>query len=231
MFYRIFMDKKEIRIVFENKDFLVADKPSGMTTTKEKKGEAGTLEDYLREFRPNDLPRNGIVHRLDKGTSGLVLMAKNEMAFLNLKDQFKKRMVGKKYYALVGGETSMNGSIDWPIGRSKYGFGKFGVDVDGKRALTEFELVSKYKKAGKKYSLLKINLKTGRTHQIRVHMSYLKWPLVGDKLYGGEVADLKRPFLHAFKLEINDPETSERMKFNSELAIDLKEHLEGYEKE
>ena len=221
---------EKIQIIFENEDFLVVDKPSGMTTTKEKKNEENTLEDYLRKIRPNNLPRNGIIHRLDKGTSGLIVVAKTEPALLNLKDQFKKRMVRKKYYCLVGGETSMNGTIDWPIERSKYGFGKFGVGVDGKQAITEFKLISKYQKDEKIYSLLEINLKTGRTHQIRVHLSHLKWPLVGDKLYGGEADILKRPFLHAFELEINNPKTSERMKFNSGMAIDLKEHLKLYEK-
>jgi 23S rRNA pseudouridine1911/1915/1917 synthase len=222
--------ERKAQIIFENDDFLVVDKPSGITTTKERKGEMGTLEDYLREIRPNDLPRNGIIHRLDKGTSGMILVAKNENSFDNLKSQFKNRTVKKKYYCLVSGETSMDGSIDWPIERSKYGFGKFGVGVDGKRALTEFKLLGKYKRNGKVYSLLEINLKTGRTHQIRVHMSHLRWPLVGDKLYGGEVDILKRPFLHAFELEINNPTTGEKNKFNSELASDLKEHLELYEK-
>jgi 23S rRNA pseudouridine1911/1915/1917 synthase len=221
--------ERKIDIIFENEDFLVVDKPSGITTTKEKKGEMGTLEDYLREIRPNSLPRNGIIHRLDKGTSGLVVVAKNESALINLKDQFKKRTVRKKYYCLVSGETSMDGTIDWPIERSKYSFGKFGVGVDGKTAITEFKRVLKYQKNGKMYSLLIINLKTGRTHQIRVHMSHLRWPLVGDKLYGGEADILKRPFLHAFELEINDPKTGERIKFNSEMATDLKEHLKLYE--
>jgi len=222
--------ERKLQIIFENEDFLVIDKPTGMTTTKEKKGEEGTLEDYLRGIRPNNLPRNGIVHRLDKGTSGMVIVAKNESALINLKDQFKKRKVSKKYYCLVGGETSKDGTIDWPIERSKYSFGKFGVGVDGKYAITEFKLISKYQREEKTYSLLEINLKTGRTHQIRVHLSHLRWPLVGDKLYGGEVKDLNRPFLHAFELEINDPKTDERLKFNSELAADLQEHLKFYEK-
>lgn len=222
--------EEKARIIFENEDFLVVDKPTGMTTTKEKKGEEGTLEDYLREIRPNNLLRNGIIHRLDKGTSGMVVVAKTESAWENLRDQFKKRKVAKKYYCLVGGETSSDGTIDWPIERSKYSFGKFGVGVDGKYAITEFKLISKYQRDGKIYSLLEVNLKTGRTHQIRVHLSHLRWPLVGDKLYGGEVRELKRPFLHAFELEINDPKTGERLKFNSELAKDLQEHLKLYEK-
>ena len=223
--------EKEIKIVYEDNELMVVEKPSGITTTKEKKGEEGTLEDFLIQQKPNNLPRNGIIHRLDKGTSGLILVAKSNESFDNLKLQFKKRTVKKKYYCLVGGQTSMDGSIDWPIGRSKYSFGKFGVRVDGKNALTEFKLMGKYKKGEKKYSLLEINLKTGRTHQIRVHMSYLKWPLVGDKLYGGEADILSRPFLHAFHLEFDHPKTKERLVFESELANDLQDHLKLYEKE
>lgn len=223
--------EEKIKIIFENENYLVVDKPTGMTTTKEKKGEEGTLEDYLRTNKPNDLPRNGIMHRLDKGTSGLVLVAKNDLAFKSFKNQFKSRCLTKKYYCLVGGEVVADGSINWPIGRSKYGFGKFGVTVDGKEALTEFKLVKKYKRNGKKYSLLKINLKTGRTHQIRVHLSYLKWPLVGDKLYGGEVDVLTRPFLQAFYLKINDPVSGKEKIFETKLADDLEEHLKFYEEQ
>lgn len=224
------MDKK-IEIIFENNDFLVVDKPTGMTTTKERKNEEGTLEDYLINFCKNNLPRNGIVHRLDKGTSGLVLMAKNIESLNNFKYQFKNRLVSKKYYCLVSGATSADGNIDWPIERSKHSFGKFGVGVDGKRAVTEFKLISKYIRNNKKYSLLEINLKTGRTHQIRVHMNHLRWPLVGDRLYGGEVDSLKRPFLHAYELAINDPKSDKRLTFSSPLATDLKKHLDLYEKE
>lgn len=217
------------KIIFEDDNFLVVNKPSGMVTTKEKKNEEGTLEDFLRFKRPNNLPRNGVMHRLDKGTSGLVLVSKNEAAFKSFKDQFKKRSLTKKYYCLVGGETSQDGSINWPIGRSDYSFGKFAVKVDGKPSLTEFKLIKKYELLGKKYSFLEINLKTGRTHQIRVHLSYLKWPLVGDRLYGGETGLLTRPFLQAFYLEINDPISGDRRSFVSELDGDLKDHLKLYE--
>nr|MCW1948976.1 pseudouridine synthase [Candidatus Shapirobacteria bacterium] len=113
--------EEKIKIIFEDENFLVVDKPTGMTTTKEKKGEAGTLEDYLRKIKPNNLPRNGIMHRLDKGTSGLVLVAKTDLAFKNFKNQFKNRSLTKKYYCVVGGEAVIDGSINWPIGRSKYG--------------------------------------------------------------------------------------------------------------
>ena len=100
--------QEEIKIIFENDFYLVASKPAGITTTKEKKREINTLEDFLINLRPNDLPRNGIIHRLDKGTSGLILVAKNKESFEKIKDQFKNRTVKKKYYCLVCGDTSMD---------------------------------------------------------------------------------------------------------------------------
>ena len=221
--------EKKVRVVFENDNFLVMEKPTGMVVTKEKRGEMNTLEDWLRKNYPNNLSRNGIIHRLDKGTSGLLLVAKNKKSFKELKDQFKNRTVKKNYYCLVSGEVVESGSINLPIGRSKRGFGKFGVSVEGKEALTEFKLVRKYIRDGKKYSFLEVSLKTGRTHQIRVHLSHLRWPLVGDEVYGGEVNGLKRPFLHAAYLAINSPESGERLVFQSNLSTDLRNHLKFYE--
>lgn len=228
MFNRFIMEK--VKIIFEDKNLLVVEKPPLMTTTKEKKEEQGTLEDYLKEIKPNNLPRNGIMHRLDKGTSGLILVAKTEEAFLDLKKQFKERSLIKKYYCLVGGDASFEGTIDMPISRSKYTFGKFTVNVDGKRALTEFKLIKKYKRDGKIYGLLEVDLKTGRTHQIRVHLSHLKWPLVGDGVYGGEtVGDLKRPFLHAYRIIFRHPISGREIDLKIDLAKDLIEVLKKYE--
>ncbi|MEI8068169.1 MAG: RluA family pseudouridine synthase [Candidatus Shapirobacteria bacterium] len=223
------MDKK-IEIIYEDSDLLVINKPAFLVTTKENKNEKNTLEDYLIENRKNDLPRNGIVHRLDKGTSGLILVAKTEDALVDLKSQFKNRTVKKRYFCLVGGDVSYEGEINVPINRSKYGFGKFGVDVDGKAARTLFKLVSKYRNNNRNYSLLDIDLKTGRTHQIRVHFNYLKWPLVGDKLYGGEVDLLKRPFLHSHQITFIHPTTKKEVSFELEMASDLVKVLESYEK-
>lgn len=233
MFNKSFM--QEVKIIFEDDDLLVVEKPAMMTTTKEKKGEEGTLEDYIRKIRPNNLSRNGIVHRLDKGTSGLILIAKNEAALLNFKKQFKERKVVKKYYCLVSGDVSFEGKVDMPIGRSKYSFAKFGINIDGKKALTEFSVVKKYKKDNKVYSLLEVNLKTGRTHQIRVHLSYLRWPLLGDLVYGGEVLQdrtgvvLKRPFLHAYQMIFKHPVSNKEIKLEIDLASDLRELLKKYE--
>ncbi len=209
---------------------MVVSKPPLMTTTKERKGEEGTLEDFLRKNKPNDLLRNGIIHRLDKGTSGLVVVAKTKEALLDLKRQFKERTLTKKYYCLVGGDVSFEGSIDMPIARSKYIFARFGVDEEGKMALTKFKLIKKYRKDGKIYSLLKVDLKTGRTHQIRVHFNHLRWPLVGDKVYGGETIEgLKRPFLHAYEIVLKHPINGNEIEFKIDLPDDLKEVLEKYE--
>jgi len=221
---------EKVKIIFEDKDMMVVEKPALMTTTKEKREESETLEDYLRDIRPNDLPRNGIIHRLDKGTSGLILVAKTEEAFLGLKKQFKERSLIKKYYCLVGGEASFEGTIDMPIARSKYVFARFGVNEEGKKALTKFKLIKKYKKDGKIYSLLDIDLKTGRTHQIRVHLSHLRWPLVGDKVYGGETLNgLKRPFLHAYKIIFKHPINNQEINVEINLPEDLVEILDKYE--
>jgi 23S rRNA pseudouridine1911/1915/1917 synthase len=229
--------EKKIEIVFEDEDLIVVNKPAGLVTTKEKKQEENTLEDWLRERlsivdrrSSIQLEREGIVHRLDKGTSGLILVAKNEDALKNLKKQFKDRTIGKKYLTMVCGNATFKGEINVPINRSKFGFGKFGVDTEGKKAWTIFKLLDKYKKNNRIYSLLEIDLKTGRTHQIRVHLSYLGWPLLGDKLYGGEIDDLQRPFLHSYEIRFKHSKDGREMVFNSGLPDDLKEILEKYEK-
>lgn len=225
---------EKIKIIYEDKQILVVDKPAGMNTTREnlKSQIPGVkyLEDWVKENRPTDLPRQGIVHRLDKGTSGLVIIAKDKESLVEIKRQFKKRLTKKFYLAVAGGSLPKNGEINMPINRSKYSFGRFKVDEEGKNAVTLFTVLKKILIEGKNYSLIEINLKTGRTHQIRVHLSYLGWPLLGDKVYGGLMAGgITRPFLHAVRMEITHPRTGEVMKFEAPLAADLKEILNKYE--
>lgn len=212
--------EKKIKVIFEDEEMMVIDKPAGLVVTDEGRKNNETLESLLRN--KSQLERGGIVHRLDKGTSGLLLVAKTKEALINLKKQFKNREVRKKYLAMVCGDLPFEGEINVPITRSKFGFTKFGVNPEGKESLTLFKLISKYQYNGRKYSLLDIDLKTGRTHQIRVHFRYLGWPLVGDKLYGGEIiGGLDRPFLHAYKISFKHPVSGEIMTFESELAEDL----------
>ena len=219
--------EEKAKIVYQDADILVLNKEAGVVCTKEGRENTETLEDWLIEkYGDNNLPRTGIVHRLDKGTSGLMVVAKTFEAREKLMNIFKKREIKKTYRALIGGDLSLNGEIKVPIARSRYVFGKFAVNEEGKDAETHFKVVKKYKYLNKVYSLVDINLKTGRTHQIRVHFSYLGWPLVGDFTYGGrELLGLKRPFLQAAKLEFKHPITEENLCFESSLASDLQEVL------
>ncbi len=222
-------DTTKIKVVFKNELMLVIDKPAGMVVTNEnrKKG-VGSVEDWMAAEYPNGLMREGIVHRLDKGTSGLLVIAREKKALDFLKQQFKQRLVKKHYIALISGDLPVNGRIDMPINRSKYGFGKFKVHEDGKKAVTEFETIKKINIEGKIFTLVKINLLTGRTHQIRVHLSYLGWPLAGDVTYGGKkTAGLERPFLHAAELSIANPKDGEIMNFKADLPEDLNSILTG----
>jgi len=225
------MADQKIEIIWENDELLIVNKPAGIVTTREKQIDNRNiyLEDWIRKNRPNGLLREGIGHRLDKGTSGLVVVAKTELALINLKKQFKDRTVKKKYWALVEGDFPFEAEINMPIKRSDYGFDKFGVSEEGKQAITMIKIKEKYRKENKIYSLVEVGLKTGRTHQIRVHLSYLKWPIVGDKLYGSKTT-LNRPFLHAGELSLNLPSTGERKIFRVELPVELLELLQTYEK-
>ncbi|MBP9818236.1 RluA family pseudouridine synthase [Candidatus Shapirobacteria bacterium] len=225
--------EKKIKIVYEEDGFMVVDKPAGVVTTRESAKSlvqsAQYLEDWVGEYFPNNLARKGIVHRLDKGTSGLVVVAKTGEMLAKLKDMFKKREVKKTYVALVSGNFPFEAEIQMPIKRSNYGFEKFSVSEEGKSAWTIVKILSKHQKNGKIYSKVAVNLKTGRTHQIRVHLSYLRYPIIGDRLYGGEML-LDRPFLHASVLEINHPITNKKMVWRSEEPSELVDFLRDYEK-
>lgn len=220
--------EKRAEIIYQDEDILVLNKEAGVVCTKEGRNSNDTLEDWLIEkFGERGIPRQGIVHRLDKGTSGLMLIAKTGVAREKLMASFKERKINKKYIALIEGDLSFEGEIKMPIGRSNYVFGKFSVSEMGKEAWTKFCLLQKFRYLNKIYSLIKIDLKTGRTHQIRVHFSYLKWPLVGDLVYGGkELFGLRRPFLQAAELQFDHPTSGQQMSFKVELADDLKEVIE-----
>ncbi|MEX0616883.1 MAG: RluA family pseudouridine synthase [Candidatus Woykebacteria bacterium] len=212
-----------LKIVYEDKGILVIDKEAGLVTHPTLDHPSGTLVNavlfYLKSVPGSgESLRPGIVHRLDKGTSGLIVVAKNEKSLESLKKQFKERSVVKKYTCLVQGRVEKTfGSIDAPIGRHVVNRKKFAVDKEGREAMTKYSLISH---VGEKFDLLEAAPKTGRTHQIRVHLSHIGHPIVGDRLYGGKALG-RRQFLHASYLEFTHPKTGIRIHFESKLPPDL----------
>lgn len=236
-----------LKIVFEDRDIIVIDKEAGMVIHPTLDHPSGTLVNALL-FHTKNMPkvgedlRPGIVHRLDKGTSGLMVAAKNETSLEPLKKQFRDRVVIKKYICLVQGRMGKStGTINAPIARHKRNRMKFTVDDTGKEAVTNYRLISRvgdtsassssasgrprrdWSRGG--YSLLEVEPKTGRTHQIRVHLSHVEHPIVGDKLYGGKAIG-KRQFLHASYLEFTHPGTNKKISFESKLPDDLQTTLD-----
>ena len=225
----------DLEIIYEDQDLLVVNKASGLVVHPGAGNPSGTLVNGLLNFDSNlsYLPRAGIVHRLDKDTSGLMVVSRNEKTYLNLIDQLKERTVTRKYTALVVGEPSLSGVIDKPIGRHPKVRTKQAVVSSGKEAISRFKRV----KSLKGYSLVEVLLETGRTHQIRVHLSYLGFPIVGDNAYGGrrkyvkgtsenlrnKINQFKRQALHASSLTFIHPSTKEVSTFDSELPVDMKQ--------
>jgi len=224
---------EEPKIIYEDKNILVVDKPAGLEVAAQiEKGEP-TLVDWLIKKYPSiahvgpDPARPGIVHRLDKNASGILLVAKTEAAFESLGSQFKNRTVKKEYTVLVHGElTQDEGTIEFPIARAKSGrFAALPLGSEkGRMAVTEYEV----KKHFKNFTLLKVRIKTGRTHQIRVHLFALGYPVVGDNLYQNKKIKnqpIGRLFLHAEKLGIEGLD-GERLEFENGLPKELADFLE-----
>ncbi|HEX6718866.1 MAG TPA: RluA family pseudouridine synthase [Pyrinomonadaceae bacterium] len=223
-----------INIVYEDDTLVVVNKPAGMVVHPAAGAPSGTLANALA-YHFQQLPgsgiRPGIVHRLDRDTSGLLVVAKTEAALENLSDQFRDRTVYKSYVALVHGRVlSSSGKIDQPLARDPSNRTRMGVVRAGRNALTLYRVRHSYER----FTLLDVELKTGRTHQIRVHLAWIKHPVVGDETYGGgrdntiqdpqiraRVRNLNRHFLHAEKLAFKHPATGERVMFESPLPEDL----------
>jgi 23S rRNA pseudouridine1911/1915/1917 synthase len=227
-----------LTIIYEDDSFIVVDKPAGLVVHPGAGIESGTLANAL-VYHFNELSgtagriRPGIVHRLDKDTSGLLVVAKTDTAHTKLSEQFHDRKVFKMYVALVYGRVSQSlGDIESNIGRSPHNRTRMSVlrGGAGRYAHTLFQVVDRYPE----FSLLKVQIKTGRTHQIRVHLSHIGHPVVGDVLYGmgrenmvtsamikGRIRRLDRHFLHAAELEFAHPGAGELMKFQSPLPPDL----------
>jgi len=234
-----------LSIVFEDEYLAVINKPSGMVVHPGTGVQSGTLANAIayhfvieqsaageRQLES----RVGIVHRLDKDTSGLIVVAKNEETHEALSEQFRTRKVYKSYMALVHGQTDENtGKVDAAIGRNKHNRLRMKVSPSGRTALSLWKVRKRYDK----FTLLDVEIKTGRTHQIRVHMGFINHPVVGDEIYNegrdNTIADInvrnavntmRRFFLHAEKLSFTHPKTGERLEFIQELPDELKRFLD-----
>jgi 23S rRNA pseudouridine1911/1915/1917 synthase len=268
--------KNQIQILFEDEDILLIAKPAGMVTNRAKSVEGGTLQDWFAEHQagkvfPDDwqstLPddfsleygspeeiyeeRQGMVHRLDKDTSGVMIFAKHPGSLINLLTQFGQHQVQKEYLALTHGKFRVErGTLNIPLARSQTNRQKFAADIEGRKAITQYQVEQTFtglnwsaleEKVGENlkvirdsqrlyeqgFSLVRCLPKTGRTHQIRVHLAHERHPIVGDIKYVGrkraKVDPLwcPRQFLHAASLEFTHPRTKEKMKFETALPEDL----------
>jgi 23S rRNA pseudouridine1911/1915/1917 synthase len=223
---------EELNVIYDDADVVVVNKPVGVAAHPSPGWQGPTvLGDLISRgysiSTSGAEERKGIVQRLDVGTTGLMVVAKHEDSYIALKNQFRARTVSKIYHALVQGHMDPSeGSIDAPIGRHPKEDYRFAVVADGKPSITHFSLIEFLPGA----TLLKVELETGRTHQIRVHFSALRHPLVGDLAYGSDPVlaqrlELKRPWLHALELSFDQPSTGERIRLKCEYPSDLKRAL------
>lgn len=227
----------EPTIIYEDESFFVVDKPSGWitdssnTTTNQPVIQKWISDNYSYEAN-NFEHRNGIVHRLDKETSGILLVAKTETAFDELQRQFKERLVHKTYTALVHGTVEpTEGIINETVGRLPWRRDRFGVLADGREAITKYETVSNHTINSSQYTLLRLEPQTGRTHQIRIHLKHIGYPIVADEFYAGRKTARNdrrwcpRLFLHAGSIKFIHPVTKKEVEFNSPLPSDLADIL------
>ena len=222
------------KVIFEDSAMLVLDKPAGWivnaagTTTTQPVVQTWLKENFDYEISQDDEYRSGVVHRLDKDTSGILLIAKTKQAFEDLQRQFKERLVHKVYTALAHGEVKEDeGEIKATVGRLPWRRDRFGVLQGGREALTRYKKEKVFEKNGEKYTLLKLFPETGRTHQIRIHLKYINHPIVSDNFYAGRKTArkdklwCKRLFLHASEISFLHPMTNENINFKSKLPSDL----------
>ena len=224
-----------IEIIYEDNDIIVVNKPKGMVVHPANGNPDGTLVNAIMAICKDSLSgiggeiRPGIVHRLDKDTSGLLIVAKNDKAHVNMSEQIKNHEVKKTYIALVRGIVKENeATIDMPIGRSNSDRKKMAVNKNGRNAITHIKVLKRYDK----YTLLEVNIETGRTHQIRVHLSHIGYPIIGDCTYsnGKNEFGVVGQCLHAKQLEFKHPITEQDMKLEATLPKYFEEILSKLDK-
>jgi len=227
-----------LSIVQEDEDLLIVDKPAGFVVHPGAGNREGTLQNALLHHCPAlaQVPRAGIVHRLDKDTTGLLVIAKNLPAHAALVEQLERRAIGRSYFALVQGYVTAGGTIDAPLARHPTDRTRYQVRDGGRAAITHYRIHERFAH----YTLLRVQLETGRTHQIRVHLAHLRHPLVGDPVYGGRLRlppacperlaaalrQFKRQALHAAQLELIHPRLGTRCRWQAPLPVDLQTLLD-----
>ena len=226
-------------ILYQDEDIIVVNKPANLVVHPAAGHLDGTLVNGLlaHESKLGQLPRAGIVHRLDKDTTGVMVVARNLTAHSWLIEQLQQRLVRREYVAITQGIVTAGRSIEASIGRHPQNRKKMSVQTGGKPAITHFQVARKFNH----YSLIKIQLETGRTHQIRVHMAYINYPLLGDRVYGGRqripagiheslrsvILDFDRQALHAERLSFEHPRSHEPVSFSAPLPKDFENLLES----
>ena len=229
-----------MNIIYEDDDIIIINKPKGMVVHPANGNYEGTLVNAVMAKCKDSLSgiggeiRPGIVHRLDKDTSGAIIVAKNDKAHVILSEQIKRHEVKKTYIALVRGIIKEDeATINMPIARSTKDRKKMAVDSKGKNAITHFKVIKRIEKSKlkNKYTLLKINIETGRTHQIRVHLSHIGFPIVGDEVYsnGKNEFGIHGQCLHAWMLDFKHPITGKQMHIEAKLPQYFEELIDSFD--
>ncbi len=232
-------EEMPLDIIYEDEALLIVNKPAGLVVHPGAGNWSGTLQNGLLFYNQQlaTLPRAGLIHRIDKDTSGLLMVAKTLPAHFSLSEQLQQRSIHREYQAIVRGWLTAGGTIDEPIGRHKHDRIRQTVRDDGREAITHYRLIKRFTR----HSFIQVKLETGRTHQIRVHMAHLHYPLVGDPIYSGgfrlpaqcspdletQLRAFKRQALHAAKLGLIHPETDEYMEWEQPLPEDMVQLLDA----
>jgi len=231
----------DVPILFEDASFLAINKPVGVVVNRAQSVKGETIQDWMDKQYPifthtegesEDqkafIDRSGIVHRIDKETSGILLLAKTVESFVSLQKQFFEHSIHKTYLAIVHGElTPKEGEIRAPVGRLPWNKERFGIVPGGKESVTTYVVVKTFEKEGEKLTLVSVHPETGRTHQIRVHMKYINHPLLGDYLYAGRKTSrddrewATRVMLHAWKIVLSHPTTRKTLAIEAPIPDDI----------